>query len=181
MRSQRQVRVPPEYFKKACDEYSDWMTAWWREAFQNSLDAGATSIAITLASDGDNTRVTFSDNGKGMSEETLINTFLALGGSEKPDDAIGGFGYAKNLLCFAHKQYSIQTGRERILGVGGDYEHWKEEADVKGVTLDVLMDDRAAMPERLQELLEIMMNASRLPAGLDITLNGEPLVPRHPK
>lgn len=178
MRNQRQIKVPPEYFRKAKDEYADWILAWWREAFQNSLDAGATHLDINLSALDRGVSISFKDNGKGMSEHTLLNTFLALGGSEKPGDSIGGFGYAKNLLCFAHKNYVIATGHQRIQGMGGDYEHWlDEDQHVDGVLLEVVIDDERAKLPRFEDSLRMLINASNLPKNVTVTLNGKDIKP----
>ena len=42
----RQITIPREYYQTAKKTYGDynWQEAWWREAIQNSVDAGATEI-----------------------------------------------------------------------------------------------------------------------------------------
>lgn len=188
MRTQRHVKVPAEYFRKAKSEYADWVTAWWREVIQNAVDAGATRLEATVEKRADeNPRqgcfVRFRDNGRGMSQETLLNTFLALGGSEKPDGAIGGFGYAKNLIAFAHNRYTIATGVERVEGRGGDYEHFQVDAAeaMKGVSIDVDIDDDQIDSYSFAERLQALLNASKLPRNLEFWLNGEKITPRTPE
>ncbi len=188
MRTQRHVKVPAEYFRKAKSEYADWVTAWWREVIQNAVDAGASRLEATVERrDAENPRhgalVRFRDNGRGMSQETLLNTFLALGGSEKPDGAIGGFGYAKNLIAFAHNHYTIATGVERVEGRGGDYEHFQVDSSeaVKGVSIEVDIDDDQIDSYTFSERLQALLNASKLPRGLEFILNGEKLTPRTPE
>lgn len=174
MRTQRQVKVPPVYFRKAKDEYADWASAWWREAIQNSLDAGANDFRIEVADlEGGGARVIFSDNGKGMDERTLTEVFLALGGSQKEDGSIGGFGYAKNLLCFAHKNYAISTGHQRVEGAGGDYTHDVGSVWVDGVQLEVIMDDPYVDKNVLMNRLQSLLDMSDLDSDIRFQVNGE--------
>ena len=59
-----------------------------REAIVNSIDAGAKNVYVSIQPDGENTDLIISDDGIGMGEDTFINQFLALGGSDKYYDEL---------------------------------------------------------------------------------------------
>lgn len=122
MAAMKQVKFPKEFFAKAKLEYSDWRWAFFREFIQNSIDAGADNIHIDIdrAPSGE-ARVRVRDNGCGMTRDVLENVLLVGGGSLKPNGAVGGFGYAKSLLYFAHDSYTIITNDLIVRGSGGDY------------------------------------------------------------
>lgn len=116
------VDVPHDYFRKAVREYADWILAYWREILQNAIDAGAFVINIQVQDLEEHVYIEVEDNGCGMSLETLQNALLCLGGSYKDNPAaIGQFGYAKNLLFFAHDSYQIATRNMIVIGEGGQY------------------------------------------------------------
>lgn len=94
-----------------------------REFLQNSDDAGATETHFWLDQDSRTLRVR--DNGCGMSEDTLVNKLLVLGGSHKPEGSVGGFGKAKELLFLAHRSFEIRTRDLLYRGAGmeGTLEH----------------------------------------------------------
>src|SRR3546814_14848485 len=100
MTMSQSIAIPREYFVKERRElYADWILAFWREMFQNALDAGARKIrigmeAVSGVSGQPTVRITFLDNGKGMSRDTLEQVFFRLGSSTKNADmtTIGGFG-----------------------------------------------------------------------------------------
>ncbi len=88
-----------------------------RELLQNSRDATSTglktkgTIKIDVRHDLADNRKTFvscDDTGCGMDEETLVGTFLQIGGSKKQDGSVGGFGVAKVSL-FATGTWSVTT------------------------------------------------------------------------
>ncbi|NTF17466.1 hypothetical protein G6L37_03465 [Agrobacterium rubi] len=133
----QEVRVPKSSFRSERDTfYSDWMIAFWREFFQNSVDAGAKNIAISISTERargsfnfdadaeeDVTRVVFDDDGKGMSADVLRNVYFAIGESTKrsEDSSVGGFGRARLMTCFSQKRYSIMTGNSFVMGDGPKY------------------------------------------------------------
>lgn len=171
------VELPSSYFSKGKLEYNNWKTAWFREAIQNSSDAGATQIDFEINQDQENQnllRVVCKDNGKGMDEETLINVFLSLGGSKKDEGATGGFGYAKVLLAFAHERYRIRTRNVLCKGAGGDYTLSEKADHHEGVELEVLMDRSDVSEWELKHALDTIVSNSRM-KGLKITLNGQEL------
>lgn len=87
-------------------ENADKLFVAVREMIQNSRDAKAKTIEITWTPEDPNDEdsagtLVFSDDGKGMSLDTLENKFFSLGGSEKEAGSIGGFGAAKAAILTA--------------------------------------------------------------------------------
>lgn len=82
-----------------------------RELVQNSLDGGATSITISTK-DG----LLVKDNGTGFSDPQL---FLDVGGSEKGEGAIGGFGIAK-LAVICQPKWLVRSLFGTLRGEGGE-------------------------------------------------------------
>lgn len=168
------VELPSSYFAKGKLEYNNWKLAWFREAIQNSSDAGASRIDFTIENNPENDKlikVVCKDNGKGMDSDTLLNVFLCLGGSKKDEGATGGFGYAKVLLAFAHDHYTISTRNILCEGSGGNYT-WKEvEENTEGVSLEVHMDRSDTSVWELENALDTIVRNSNMP-HLSITLNG---------
>lgn len=84
--------------------YQDnFFVIWAREVIQNSVDAKATYVKIRNeygTEDCNRTRIIVEDDGIGMNENIIINAFLALGESIKPEDleTVGGFGVAKAIV-----------------------------------------------------------------------------------
>ena len=114
------VAVPHSFFKKEVMSYADWESAYFREAIQNSLDAGATKIDISVDKEEDFTVIRVVDNGCGM-DSSVLDKFLTLGGSEKSENSVGGFGYAKTLLAFCHDRWRVSTQDLVVHGTGGEY------------------------------------------------------------
>lgn len=135
-RTPKQASLSPDFFKKERDAYDDWQRAFWRELFQNSVDAGAKEINISIEdTDGTGvfgndtetpnvTKVTFEDNGTGMSLETLNNIYFRLGESTKSGDenSTGGYGRGRLITCFANDRYTILTQDNFVEGKGNLYE-----------------------------------------------------------
>lgn len=119
------VKIGPSFFAKAKNDYSNWCWAWVRELAQNSMDAPRTTeinFEISLDEQG-NTVAICRNNGAPMSQDILVNKFLALGESGKNfENSIGGFGKAKELIAFCHNSYSIHTGNHLVVGSGAEYE-----------------------------------------------------------
>lgn len=82
-----------------------------RECLQNALDAGAKSIRIRYTENS----LYFLDDGEGMSEEMLLNTFLTVGGSLKTGNrnTVGGFGIAK-LAIFSSQDFYVESKNHRL-------------------------------------------------------------------
>jgi len=152
MELDQSITMGRDWFDTIKKDYTDWRFAWAREAGQNSLDAGATTIMVTvLLNEEGNTVVTWSDNGSGMDLETLKTKFMAVGGSKKPDGGTGGFGVAKLILAFAQKSYSIRSQDMIAKGVGVKFGTKDGLPFYKGLTLTVEMvgDEVQEMTKRI--------------------------------
>lgn len=173
----RQVQVPHAYFQKAKSEYADWRWAMIREFIQNAYDAHAANIDFRLsASEADRIELHVSDNGTGMDRDTLENVLLCMDGSRKLAGAIGGFGYAKAILFFAHRRYSICTRNLRVEGSGGEYRLTEESTTVSGTRMAVELADDSSLLDAWRERIRVyvaacfMEYATGRPAA--ITLDG---------
>ena len=101
------VSIAPDFFKKERDNYSDISFSFWRELFQNSIEAGAKNIEVNII---DDQLVEFIDDGCGMSRETLDNVYFSLGATDKTNcSTIGGFGKARVITCFSNHSYEIKS------------------------------------------------------------------------
>lgn len=174
------IKLPSNYFANTKHDYNNWIIAWFREAIQNSVDAKAKNIDFRIEVDIDkpeSIRVVCQDDGVGMDKRVLFDVFLALGGSEKAEGAIGGFGHAKVLLAFAHLNYEIETQGVRVSGEGADF-NWIETEPSKGVRLQVDMATKDVSEYRLSSSLHDIVHHSEFKQGVKITLNGETLLPK---
>lgn len=112
------VLIPQGYFFTVSkNEYSDYKTRLGQEILQNSVDAKATRIDITLTDKGYEIR----DNGKGMTAKTMVDALLTFGGSAKDEGAAGGFGHAKILILFAMANFEIHSRNTKAIGEGLQY------------------------------------------------------------
>lgn len=141
----KKVATPKSFFAKERDQfYSDWQISFWRELFQNSVDAGASRISVSIrgaaargsfAEAGDSsrkvTRIVFEDDGCGMDVETLDRVYFAIGQTTKGDDSsVGGYGRARLMTCFSQERYSILTTDRFVMGDGPDYVNYSlDEAE----------------------------------------------------
>ena len=180
MSHKRQVQVPHRYFQKAKSEYSDWRYAMIREFIQNSYDALATSIDFSLSVNSNNgLELTVADNGVGMDQDTLENVLLCMGGTRKPDGSIGGFGYAKAILFFAHHHYSIQTRDLLVNGSGGEYSLTHQAASIAGTRVIVEIDDEESMlpvwQDQIQSYISTCFMEYATGRAVSIRLDGEVL------
>jgi hypothetical protein len=112
------------HFSAAMKEYRDWKEAWWREAIQNAVDAGATQIDCRVEQIEEGIAVSCSDNGRGMDAWTIENKFMVSIESTKEgvSGAAGGFGKAKELLILPWIAWSIHSLGTRVYGSGDDGE-----------------------------------------------------------
>jgi hypothetical protein len=131
------LSVGKDFLRGERDQYyNDFTIAFWRELFQNSVDAGATDISIDIeerqprrygGQDGPEkvTNICFTDNGHGMTAEVLNDVYFKMGRSTKKDDggSIGGFGRARIMTCFSQESYSILTKDRFVSGDGPKFEH----------------------------------------------------------
>jgi Histidine kinase-, DNA gyrase B-, and HSP90-like ATPase len=132
-----EVLVAPKSFwrKLRTTSLSEWQFAVWRELIQNSVDAGAKRIDISIgeaagkgvfgrpASLEKIVRINFSDDGSGMDARILREVFLKPGETTKGqnEDGIGGFGTARVLLCWSQNRYEIRTGNQFVEGEGSEF------------------------------------------------------------
>jgi hypothetical protein len=156
----RQVQVPHTYFQKAKSEYSDWRWAMIREFIQNAYDAQAANIDFQLSANEDGRiELHVSDDGTGMDRDTLENVLLCMGGSRKLAGSIGGFGYAKAILFFAHHRYSICTRNLCVDGSGGEYRLTEESATVSGTRMTVELADDSSLLDAWHERINVYVAA----------------------
>lgn len=138
------VKIGPQFFKKELREYRDWKWAYIREAAQNCIDApNSDQLHFTIEQDGEDTKITFANNGSPMTEEDLIGKLLTMGetGKNFTDGATGGFGKAKLLLLFAHKSWSVRTGTIYAEGCGGNYALTRGLDYYNGTKTEVIISD----------------------------------------
>jgi len=136
----RKVSTPKAFFVSERDRfYDNWTLSFWREDFQNSVDAGARNIDISVetapsrgsfddvAPELDQvTRVVFTDDGSGMTKDVLEKVFFSIGSSTKGDgDSIGGYGRARLMTCFSNVRYTILTNDRFVIGDGPDWESYE--------------------------------------------------------
>src|SRR5436190_799274 len=119
------VTIGPDFFRKSFNDYRDQWWAFAREILQNSLDCGSALIDIKIHEypDDNHTMAVVMNNGEPMTREILVGKLLSLGSSGKDfhGGTVGGFGKAKEILYFAHKQYAIHSGWCRLSGSGAGY------------------------------------------------------------
>lgn len=152
----RQVQVPHSYFQKAKSEYSDWRWAVVREFIQNSYDAQATTIDFRLmANAAGRIELHVDDDGTGMDEDTLLNVLLCMGGTRKHEGSIGGKGWAKAILFFAHHSYRIRTGNLRVDGSGGEYRVTVEPTSIAGTQITVELGDESVLFDAWRERIRV--------------------------
>lgn len=180
MTETRQVQVPHSYFQKAKSEYSDWRWAVIREFIQNSYDAQATNIEFRLmANAAGRIELRVDDDGIGMDEDTLLNVLLCMGGTRKLDGSIGGKGWAKAILFFAHHSYSIRTGNLRIDGSGGEYRMTVESASITGTQITVELGDESVLLDAWRERIRVYVASCFMEYAtgrpVTICLNGQAL------
>ncbi len=172
------VTTSHEFFKKSKKEYRNWEEAIFREAIQNSYDAGAKNIDITISTpDKQKTNlvtVSVRDDGKGMTQDILLNVLLTMGGSCKENNNIGGFGYAKSILFFAHQNYLIHSQDNIVQGIGGQYTFSKSDNFLKG-TLFVIEVELSKYDSEYDLIAALKRIVSHSTLKTNITCNGEKL------
>ncbi len=164
----RQIKIGPKLFSKEKAMYRDWVTAIARENLQNSVDAGASKIEITLEKDGGLTKVTVSDNGPGMDMATLENVYFVLGETTKTSPtSIGGFGVARMLTCFAQEKYTLRTRDILVDGCGAEWSPTTGLPHHRGVEVTAWLD---AGERNVLEAFESYLRSCHIDAT--VTLNG---------
>lgn len=183
----RLVATPKSFFVKERDQfYADWQLSFFREFFQNSVDAGAKNISVRVkevpargsfddTADGTKTRtrVVVEDDGCGMTAEVLDKVYFAIGQTTKDDGtSVGGYGRARLMTCFSQARYSILTKDRFVLGDGPDYVNLnleQAEAELEAAIVKVsdgqaAYEDRVASADGLREDLK-RVQAARAAGG----------------
>jgi len=164
-----QVTISSNFFKNERNNYKCWHEAFFRELFQNAIDAGASLINIALQSGcyEDSTIVNFSDNGSGFNADVRDNVFFCLGETNKGKEGdVGGFGKARIVVCFSQNNYQIISQNWRAWGEGGSYEV-DSNSYYKGCSVMVDVD---AESDDLYRALRKYLSASQL--NCEILVNG---------
>jgi hypothetical protein len=171
-----------DYYERRLRDYDNWELAFWREILQNSRDAGATRVDFECVEDlyvdpetqesVPCVRCTATDNGAGMTYDTLMTAFFRRGGTQKATGSVGGFGDAKNLILTPWLGYEVRT---QDVVVRGRHEELfasltrQNEPFLKGTRLTVWMPVvKATTPEHAQFIVE----QSSLTA-IRFTVNGQ--------
>lgn len=137
----RSVAIGPEFFQRALADYRDVGWAIVREFAQNGIDCGSKVIKFDLENTPEqHTRLVVSNDGAPMDRDTLLDRLLSLGGSGKTfTNTVGGFGKAKEVLYFAHRQYVIRSGWWLVTGSGAAYTIEKTADFVRGTRSEVII------------------------------------------
>lgn len=171
-----------DYYERRLRDYDNWEVAFWREIIQNSRDGGARRIDLECVEDvyedpetGDRVpcmRVSASDDGRGMSYDTLMSAFFRRGGTLKTEGSVGGFGDAKNLILTPWLGYEVRT---QDVSVRGRHEDLFADLSKQGLSyhqgtrVTVWMPlTKTTTPEHAQFLIE----QSSLPQ-IRFTINGQ--------
>lgn len=180
------IVTPKSFYVQERDRlYSSPFLALFRELGQNAVDARAKEIRIEIApakgkgafgrqaSVKDVIRVTFTDDGHGMTADVIDNVYFKPGESTKRgEDAIGGFGRAR-LLNFGQVRHRLWTLDSFVDGDGPEYVHYPfsemsrvfaDQADTLQAEFDVTGDE--ALRPRIDELRrDSQFSASLAAAG----------------
>ncbi|HIE38388.1 MAG TPA: ATP-binding protein [Anaerolineae bacterium] len=86
-----------------------------RELYQNGRDACRRAgrlpkiVIVVVVTDDGYGRITCRDNGCGMDEDTILDRFLRLGGTDKAAGDTGGFGIAKAVIIGGCTHWEVRT------------------------------------------------------------------------
>jgi hypothetical protein len=161
------ITLSPSFFKNELRAYADWRTAFWRELFQNSVDAKASTVWIdfeeaesnnppntaTNSSTLKEVTISFEDDGPGMDRPTLEQTYFVVGETTKSASNIGGFGRARILTCFAHKHFRIHTQNLLCHGSGTQYTIEQAPEPYEGCDITVTISPDLASMEAMERTL----------------------------
>ncbi len=175
----RHVTIGPEFFAKAKNDYECWKWAIVREFMQNSIDCGSSTIAVQIYEEDGNTVMIVENDGRPMSETTLIEKLFALGESGKnfEGENTGGFGKAKEILYFCHLDYQIVSGKQYVQGSGADYQHkndaspyfngTKSRITIEGKHQEALWTEMKRFCRFAQYRGDVLLNGTKLPTCLN--------------
>jgi hypothetical protein len=142
--------VDPNFYTNAVRDYADWQEKWWREAIQNSVDAGAHRIVCTVEQLPDQTwRVTITDDGVGMTVDLMRRKLFTEGATGKVGaQGVGGFGKAKELLLLPWISYEILSRKAHAVGRNKKFKITEKPQEFPGTILTVIMpNDLHTNPE----------------------------------
>jgi len=174
-RNKGQMGIDPEFLQAPLRAYTNWKEAWWREAIQNAMDAGADRIELEAIEQPDGTYlISCTDNGRGMSLEVLMEKFMYLGGTTKKaqSNPAGGFGIAKQLLLLPWMYWDIETQDTQIHGTGVS---WDDDTYPKKIPMRRGTRVAVQMPadNHTHESLALNYVAKCHLPGTHITVNGQ--------
>jgi len=172
----RQITISPKFFKKERDNYSQWSFCFFRELTQNSRDAGASRILISVRQEPGSNRAktSFTDNGEGMTADVRDRVYFALGETTKDlATTEGGFGKARIVTCFAHHSYALHSQDWKAEGVGASYTCSQAENYLYGCRVDVDVDatDKWNRPIDMMKSLENYLKFCQF-QGCNVYVNG---------
>lgn len=196
------LTVDKVFLRKERDQYySDFTIAFWRELFQNSVDARAKRISIKLGTipargsfgaagpeGGTVTNVVFADDGHGMTAEVLGDVYFKMGKSTKDVDdgtMIGGFGRARIMTCFSQERYTILTQDRFVMGDGIHFEHGSVAQQIVELEKYAADLERSSEPgaatslEGLRDDIDMLKDAMKKNGGyqgcrVEVDLDGSP-------
>jgi hypothetical protein len=168
-----QIRVPHQFFIDERKKLYDWQPDFWRELIQNSVDAGARNISITVIDcGGGQIRCEVNDDGCGMTLDVLNDVYFALGATTKTGgDSIGGFGRARIMTCFGHDRYEIETLTNMVRGCGAEYE--VDQIDRHDGCLIRVWMSEVSTEAMLRNLHGFLRQCSLDRRGINVSINGE--------
>lgn len=171
----KNLTIGPSYFQNERRAYSDWKVAVFTEILQNAIDSpGCSRIDIDIISPSHNsTLIVATDNGAGMSRETLENVFLVVGETSKSNggNTIGGYGIARNLICFGMSSYVIRSQDYVVIGCGASYEIEDSPDFVNGCIFEIETEGNA--DNWKSKLLQVISYSTITP---ELFINGAPCI-----
>ncbi len=166
------IKLTPKFFRGEREKaYSNWKQAFWRELFQNSIDARSSIIKVSTKTNDRSLTIRFDDNGHGMTPEVVENVFFNLGESHKEDEnSVGGFGRARLLTCFSMDGYTFHTHSLFCEGQASEYEIKPTDTYHNGCLFEICVGGAATEDEMLHELRTFL---SKCQMDCDVFVNDE--------
>lgn len=166
-----QIKIGADYFRTTVRKESVYPLAWrWmKETLQNAYDAGADKVIVNFYEFEKSVEIV--DNGCGMDEDTLLDTFLSFGGSQKSEGSIGGFGDAKKIVCFCWDKWEIHTLdnylNDELMG-----DHLEKRQLINGTRIKVWMNELCDYHEIIKYLelcqIPVRINVDRYFNSADV-------------
>ena len=169
-----EIKLGPSYFKNEVRSYANFGLTFFRELTQNSSDANASRIDITIEDkEHDLCLIKFKDNGNGMNFDILTKIFLILGETTKTtNSSVGGFGRARSVTHFGSESYVINTQDCIVCGRGSEYEITTGNPYVDGCEMEIVVEakDRYGNKIDMQKAAESFFSKCQL--DCDVYING---------